>query len=117
MLETRPPTVGEAVRLGRGVELGPRQAAADAHDPALGVDDDLAQAADVDDEAVVDERQAGHRVAAGAHGDAQVAERARTPSAASPGAGASSATTWRGRRSIMPLKSVQASSYSGSPGS
>ena len=64
---------GEAVLLGRGVDLGPGQPAAHARDPALGVDHELAQAADVDHEAVLDERQAGDGVAAAAHRDAQVA--------------------------------------------
>ena len=64
---------GEAVLLGSAVDLGPRRAAADAHDPAHRVDDDLAEAADVDHEAVLDEREAGHRVAAAAHGGSEVA--------------------------------------------
>ena len=64
----------EPVRLGGGVELAPGQAGAGAHDAALGVDGDLAEAADVDDDAVVDERQPGDGVAAGADGDAEVAQ-------------------------------------------
>ena len=51
------------------VELAPGQAAADAGDPPDGVDDQLAQAADVDDEAVLDEREARDRMAPGAHRD------------------------------------------------
>ena len=65
----------EAVFLGRGVELGPGQAGAGADDAAVAVDGDLAEAADVDDDAVVDEREAGDGVAAAAHGDGQAAQR------------------------------------------
>ena len=64
---------GEPVLLGGGVDLAPGQAAADADDPPLRVDDQLAQAADVDHEAVLDERRAGDRVAAAAHRDAHAA--------------------------------------------
>src|SRR3954466_6786924 len=71
VLETRPPAVpgapaaarGQPVRLRGGVDRGPRHAAADARDPALGVDRDLVEAAHVDTAAVVDEAQAGDRVA------------------------------------------------------
>ena len=64
----------EAVRLRGGVELGPRQAGARPHDAALRIDADRAQAADVDDDSIVDEREPGDRVAAAAHGDAEVAQ-------------------------------------------
>ena len=64
---------GEPVLLGGGVDLAPGQAAARADDPPLRVDDQLAQAADVDHEAVLDERRAGDRVAAAAHRDAHAA--------------------------------------------
>ena len=65
---------------------------------------------------VVDERQAGHRVAAAAHGDGQAAQR-RIVERGGDVVGAGARTMWRGRRSMRALKSVRASSYSGSPGS
>ncbi len=57
---------GEAVGLGGAVELRPGRAGADARDPALGVDLDRRHAAHVDHEPVVDEREPGDRVPAGA---------------------------------------------------
>jgi hypothetical protein len=63
---------GQAVRLGGAVDIGPERSAADTDDPALGVDDDLVQAADVEHDAVVAQRQAGDRVTARAHRDRQV---------------------------------------------
>ena len=74
VLETRPPTVASPwawVAASSSAHVAP---APTLHDAPLGVDRDLAQAADVDDDAVVDERQPGHRVAARAHGDGEVAE-------------------------------------------
>ena len=64
---------GEAVLLGRGVDLGPGQPAAHAGDAPLGIDDELAQAAHVDHQPVVDEREPGDRMAAAAHRDAHAA--------------------------------------------
>ena len=70
VLETRPPDGGEAVLLGRRVDLAQVRPAPTRATRRSGSIIELAQAADVDDEAVVDEREAGDRVAARAHRDA-----------------------------------------------
>ena len=62
---------GEPVGLRGAVDVGPGGPAADARDPPLGVDVDVAHAAQVEHEAVVAERAPGDRVAAGPHGDLQ----------------------------------------------
>jgi hypothetical protein len=51
------------------IELGPGDTRANPRCPPLGVDVDPLHAANVDHEAVVDQRQPGHRVPAGAHGE------------------------------------------------
>ena len=77
VLDTRPPR-REAVLLGGGVDLAPGERRRRRGRPGGRVDLELAQAADVDDEAVVDEREAGDRVAAGAHRHRAARARART---------------------------------------
>jgi hypothetical protein len=58
---------GEAVRLGGAVDLRPGGAAADAGDAGGRVHLDVAHRPHVEHEPVVDEREAGHGVPAGAH--------------------------------------------------
>ena len=73
VLDTRPPTVASPCSWVAASTSPQVSAAAHADDPPLRVDDQLAQAADVDDEAVLDERGAGDRVAAAADRDAHAA--------------------------------------------
>ena len=63
---------GEAVLLGGGVELAPRQAAPDPRGACLGIDVDGLHRPDVDHEPVVAARVAGRRVAAAADGHGKV---------------------------------------------
>jgi hypothetical protein len=62
---------GETVRLRRGVDRGPGGAAADPHDPSLGVHVDVGEAAHVEHQTALAQRESGDRVTAGPHRDCQ----------------------------------------------
>ena len=72
VVDTRPPVVARPWLERRAIEVGPDRAAAHTGDPAGGVDLDVAHRPQVEDDAVVAQRQAGDGVAAGAHGDREV---------------------------------------------
>ncbi len=66
-----PARQGEPVLVGRGVDLAPRAAAADAHGLRVRVDGDLLQQSEIADDAVVDRSEAWPVVSAAANGDGQ----------------------------------------------